>query len=221
MNLCSLNPKSYFVSFINAVSYKLQHLWFTISEIHQQSYRVYSNYVFKKYSRGERKQGNAEEIHQNISGCGIWIIFSFLHLFLYFPNFLQWAYLILLWFRKYNSLFQKSNTKCPRVSEPNLKKKKKKKKKKKTYIRAGWVSEWEILYIKVRLNGVLFCLHGKWFTLEEKCRIGFVRELEIQEFCKVLNGSVFKIYLCLFHFYRFLHFWFLLVALVFKISDPL
>lgn len=128
MNLCSLNPKSYFVSFINAVSYKLQHLWFTISEIHQQSYRVYSNYVFKKYSRGERKQGNAEEIHQNISGCGIWIIFSFLHLFLYFPNFLQWAYLILLWFRKYNSLFQKSNTKCPRVSEPNLKKKKKKKK---------------------------------------------------------------------------------------------
>ena len=115
--------------------------------------------------------------------------------------------------------FKNQIQKCPRVSEPNLKKKKKKKKK--TYIRAGWVSEWEILYIKVRLNGVLFCLHGKWFTLEEKCRIGFVRELEIQEFCKVLNGSVFKIYLCLFHFYRFLHFWFLLVALVFKISDPL
>lgn len=55
------------------------------------------------------------------------------------------------------------------------------------------------MYIKVRLNGAFMCLHGLRFILEEKSRTGFVRPLEIQEFRKVLNVSVFKMYPSLFY----------------------
>ena len=46
----------------------------------------------------------------------------------------------------------------------------------------------------MRLKGALMCLHGLRFILEEKSKTGFVRPLEIQESCKVLNVSVFKMY---------------------------
>ena len=51
----------------------------------------------------------------------------------------------------------------------------------------------------MRLNGAFMCLHGLRFILEEKSRTGFVRPLEIEEFRKVLNVSVFKMYPSLFY----------------------